>query len=121
MHDRFKKIMKFIIILLFNLICTCYSNERIIDKTEGKIMLIIEFSYFIIIFISDYYWRDYTGNIPNDALPGGRDAEGRLTYIAQVLYEKLLVPGEIRDGKAYFEYGFQQFATTENVKVGVII
>ncbi|XP_018562462.1 uncharacterized protein LOC108904402 [Anoplophora glabripennis] len=32
----------------------------------------------------DYYWRDYTGDIPGDAVEGGRDVNNRKTYIGQV-------------------------------------
>jgi hypothetical protein len=31
----------------------------------------------------DYYWREYTGEIPKDAIVGGRDANGRSIYIGQ--------------------------------------
>ncbi|KAJ3643279.1 hypothetical protein Zmor_026001 [Zophobas morio] len=30
-----------------------------------------------------YYWRDYTGKIPEDAFPGGHDSKGNPTYIGQ--------------------------------------
>ncbi|XP_031334298.1 uncharacterized protein LOC116164287 [Photinus pyralis] len=29
----------------------------------------------------DYYWREYKGEIPADAIPGGRDTKGKTTYI----------------------------------------
>ncbi|RZC36345.1 DUF3421 domain containing protein, partial [Asbolus verrucosus] len=31
-----------------------------------------------------YYWRDYNGVIPSDALPAGKDFNGDDTYIGQV-------------------------------------
>ncbi|EFA02201.1 hypothetical protein TcasGA2_TC007858 [Tribolium castaneum] len=31
----------------------------------------------------DYYWRDYHGKIPADAIVGGRDSRGYPTYIGQ--------------------------------------
>ncbi|XP_063904869.1 uncharacterized protein LOC135123936 [Zophobas morio] len=31
----------------------------------------------------DYYWRDYDGHIPEDALPGGRDRDYKNIYIGQ--------------------------------------
>ncbi|KAF5285171.1 hypothetical protein FQA39_LY16738 [Lamprigera yunnana] len=34
--------------------------------------------------IADYYWRDYEGSIPCDALQGGADKFGHYTYIGQV-------------------------------------
>ncbi|EFA03860.1 hypothetical protein TcasGA2_TC013978 [Tribolium castaneum] len=30
-----------------------------------------------------YYWREFTGVVPPDALPGGKDADGRRTYIGE--------------------------------------
>ncbi|KAJ3653470.1 hypothetical protein Zmor_012719 [Zophobas morio] len=33
-----------------------------------------------------YYWREYTGEIPHDALPGGVDADGQDTYIGEGYY-----------------------------------
>ncbi|XP_018570726.1 uncharacterized protein LOC108910566 [Anoplophora glabripennis] len=36
----------------------------------------------------DYYWRDYTGDIPRDAVPGGRDVNHRPTYIGHVYVHK---------------------------------
>ncbi|KAJ8920601.1 hypothetical protein NQ315_004740 [Exocentrus adspersus] len=35
-------------------------------------------------FSYDYYWRDYTGNIPYDAVDGGWDVNNETTYIGQV-------------------------------------
>ncbi|KAF2879112.1 hypothetical protein ILUMI_27060 [Ignelater luminosus] len=69
--------------------------------------------------IEGYYWREYRGFVPEDALPGGRDTDKRTTYIAQILHDKLLIPGEIRDNekRAYYEWGFQEFAATENIKI----
>jgi hypothetical protein len=32
----------------------------------------------------DYYWRDYTGEIPDDAVPGGYDRNLESTYIGQL-------------------------------------
>jgi hypothetical protein len=32
----------------------------------------------------DYYWRDYYGEIPDDAIPGGSDRNYKPTYIGQV-------------------------------------
>ncbi|XP_031334297.1 uncharacterized protein LOC116164286 [Photinus pyralis] len=32
----------------------------------------------------DYYWREYKGMLPVDALPGGYDTKGQTTYIGQM-------------------------------------
>ncbi|XP_063917088.1 uncharacterized protein LOC135132817 [Zophobas morio] len=36
----------------------------------------------------DYYWRDFTDEIPDDAVPGGKDKNGKTTYIVQVYIPK---------------------------------
>ncbi|RZB94396.1 DUF3421 domain containing protein, partial [Asbolus verrucosus] len=33
-----------------------------------------------------YYWRDFYGEIPDDAVPGGLDRNHKITYIAQVYF-----------------------------------
>lgn len=68
----------------------------------------------------DFYWRDYKGIIPKDALAAGYDSENETTYVAQVLHENLLIPGEINDSdkRAYYEWALQKYEATENVKVG---
>jgi hypothetical protein len=48
----------------------------------------------------EYYWKEYAGVIPPDALPGGRDLDGRNTYIGQAyihghgLYVAQIFPGK---------------------------
>ncbi|KAK5641472.1 hypothetical protein RI129_010019 [Pyrocoelia pectoralis] len=42
--------------------------------------------------VEDYFWRDYTGILPNDALPGGIDSNGSTTYIAQISIPSLWDP-----------------------------
>ncbi|KAK5641471.1 hypothetical protein RI129_010018 [Pyrocoelia pectoralis] len=34
--------------------------------------------------VEDYFWRDYTGIVPKDALACGTDSNGNPTYIAQI-------------------------------------
>ncbi|RZC40625.1 DUF3421 domain containing protein [Asbolus verrucosus] len=49
----------------------------------------------------DYYWRDYTGEIPRDAVPGGLDINGRTTYVGQAYWNKWgILPGTIYPGNA---------------------
>ncbi|RZC33548.1 DUF3421 domain containing protein [Asbolus verrucosus] len=36
----------------------------------------------------DYYWRDYEGEIPEDAISAGRDANDKDVYIGQILCSK---------------------------------
>ena len=54
-----------------------------------SVSLIFHFSLlFFTYFASDYYWRDFTDEIPDDAVPGGKDKNGKTTYIAQVYIPK---------------------------------
>jgi hypothetical protein len=48
----------------------------------------------------DYYWRDYYGKIPDDAVEGGKDIRGNPTYIGQafVLHHGILI-GQIYPGQ----------------------
>ncbi|KAJ3659097.1 hypothetical protein Zmor_010804 [Zophobas morio] len=48
----------------------------------------------------DYYWREYTGQIPEDAVEGGKDLRGNPTYIGQafVLHHGILI-GTIYPGQ----------------------
>ncbi|KAK5638649.1 hypothetical protein RI129_012944 [Pyrocoelia pectoralis] len=45
--------------------------------------------------ISNYYWREYNGKIPNDAYAAGADLLGRATYIGLVLSRHGLLTGTI--------------------------
>uniref|UniRef100_A0A1Y1MK88 Uncharacterized protein n=1 Tax=Photinus pyralis TaxID=7054 RepID=A0A1Y1MK88_PHOPY len=46
-----------------------------------------------------YYWRDYVGEIPYDAVPGGIDKSGQPTYIGQAYIKGFeLLPATITAG-----------------------
>jgi hypothetical protein len=48
----------------------------------------------------DYYWRDYTGEIPDDAVPGGYDRNLEPTYIGQLfVINHGLLPARIYKGQ----------------------
>lgn len=48
----------------------------------------------------DYYWRDYTGEIPSDAVKGGRDVNNVTTYIGHVFVKNLgIIPVSIYPGQ----------------------
>ena len=66
-----------------------------------------------------YYWRDYKGKIPSDALSAGEDAHGKPIYITQVLYKDLIIPGKLVSGdtESYFEYGNQELSSINNIKI----
>ncbi|KAF5302555.1 hypothetical protein FQR65_LT00927 [Abscondita terminalis] len=86
--------------LVFIILFVC-----IIKKTIGKID-------------DGYYWRDYDGVIPRDALAGGLDENGEPIYIGQVLYYDKLLPAKIYpyDKNAYYTWG-TEYSTRENVKI----
>ncbi|KAF5292708.1 hypothetical protein FQR65_LT11176 [Abscondita terminalis] len=71
------------------------------------------------LFTEVYYWRDFDGVVPNDALPAGLDPRGRPTYIGQVLYGNKLIPGKIyeNDPHVYFQYKQQALQEDENIKI----
>ncbi|XP_063918787.1 uncharacterized protein LOC135134108 [Zophobas morio] len=47
------------------------------------------------------YWRDYTGEIPKDAFPGGHDSNGQTTYIGQAyLADAGVVPANLFRGQS---------------------
>ncbi|KAF2895657.1 hypothetical protein ILUMI_10516 [Ignelater luminosus] len=69
--------------------------------------------------VEGYYWRDFEGIIPEDALPGGLDRNGRPIYIGQVLFESKLIPGKLyeHDPNVYYEWGMKELAATKNVRI----
>jgi hypothetical protein len=68
-------------VLLFSLLSPLYS------KTFSK-KVFKSFCFRVNNFVLDYYWRDYFGEIPDDAVPGGTDRNHEMTYIAQVYIPK---------------------------------
>jgi hypothetical protein len=47
----------------------------------------------------DYYWRDYNGIIPRDAVKGGANINGEHVYIGQVYVKNAgLIPAQINAG-----------------------
>jgi len=71
--------------------------------------------------VPDYYWKEYDGLIPEDAVPGGHDKSGNPTYIGQVLYTKQsdLLPATIYSGckSALATEGGKQWQSDKNVKI----
>ncbi|XP_044268764.1 uncharacterized protein LOC123013949 [Tribolium madens] len=66
-----------------------------------------------------YYWREFTGVVPPDALPGGKDADGRDAYIGEAyihghgIYVVQIYPGEKE--VAVPAYGFK--TASFNIKI----
>ena len=63
----------------------------------GKFLLIILIASSQVLILSlDYYWRDYYGVIPNDAVPAGKDHNGDTLYIGLIYVRGFeLLPGTI--------------------------
>lgn len=52
--------------------------------------------------IRDYYWREYLGVIPSDAIPGGFDKTNQRTYIGQMFDSRFgLLPSTIYKGSKH--------------------
>ncbi|KAK5646594.1 hypothetical protein RI129_005058 [Pyrocoelia pectoralis] len=68
---------------------------------------------------SGYYWREFDGKIPQDALPGGINSEGVTTYIGQVFGRNLVIPAKIDivNDTVTYEWGYKEFLATENIKI----
>ncbi|KAF5299416.1 hypothetical protein FQA39_LY11562 [Lamprigera yunnana] len=66
----------------------------------------------------EYYWQDFQGVIPKNALAGGKDINGKPIYIGQVLYASKLLPAKIygNDNKAYYTWGVE-YSTTKDIKI----
>jgi len=66
-----------------------------------------------------YYWRDYTGEIPDDALSGGTNSKGHTTYIGQTLHLNLIIPAKIDpdDKQVTYEWGYKEYQAEQNIKI----
>lgn len=66
-----------------------------------------------------YYWREFNGKIPQDALPGGINSEGVTTYIGQVFGRNLVIPAKIDivNDTVTYEWGYKEFHATDNIKI----
>ncbi|KAF2895267.1 hypothetical protein ILUMI_10905 [Ignelater luminosus] len=70
--------------------------------------------------ITDYYWREYTGVIPSDAIPGGTDRSAKRTYIGQMYSKSFgLLPATIYPGStsAIASGGGKSFSADTFVKI----
>ncbi|KAF2879110.1 hypothetical protein ILUMI_27058 [Ignelater luminosus] len=82
-------------------LCVFYTNVKANCNVEG------------------YYWRDYTGETPADALAGGTDVNGKPIYIGQIFNLRFLIPAKIyeNDKTAYYEYGGPEHSIKDNIKI----
>ncbi|RZC14261.1 DUF3421 domain containing protein, partial [Asbolus verrucosus] len=72
--------------------------------------------------ILDYYWRDYNGIIPKDALSGGKDANGKNVYIGQIYVHSYgLFIGTIIQGQAQIQFSAYKLRTTDSSSVVKIL
>jgi hypothetical protein len=68
----------------------------------------------------DYYWRDYTGEIPHDAILGGYDVNKKPTYIGQAFLADVgIIPGTIYPGQVGIRLPFGWKATFSDIAVKV--
>lgn len=53
--------------------------------------------------VSDFYWKDFYGTIPEDAFPGGNDGGGNPTYIGFTWFrdKHSMFPTIIEKGKKH--------------------
>lgn len=74
-------------------------------------------------FVLGYYWRDYNKDIPDDALPGGKDKRGKTTYIGQTVHGScnsgIVVTGHIYEAEKQlkYEWGYRQQLAKNSVQV----
>ncbi|KAF2894445.1 hypothetical protein ILUMI_11734 [Ignelater luminosus] len=68
--------------------------------------------------IEGYYWREYAGKVPSDALAGGIDYNGNPIFMGQIFQNGKITPAKIYpdDNKAYYGYG-KEHSGTENIKI----
>lgn len=69
---------------------------------------------------TDYYWRDYVGIIPNDAVQGGTDKAGNPTYVGQAYIRNFeLLPVTIFPGCMFANTTAHgaEITTDKNIKI----
>lgn len=100
---------------MFNVWATRYHVGKITRIIKSRKRPIIN-QHFL---FSAWYWRDFAGVIPKDALPGGKDDDGNAIYIGQVLHNDCLIPAKIyeNDRQAHYPYNGVENSISKNVKV----
>ncbi|KAF2887851.1 hypothetical protein ILUMI_18322 [Ignelater luminosus] len=74
----------------------CYLILTILFSTFGTLEAVTNSSQEE---ITDYYWREYTGFIPSDAIIAGTDKSGKPIYIGQGFFKNIgLLPATIYKG-----------------------
>ena len=70
--------------------------------------------------ILGYYWRDYTGEIPEDAFPGGLDINQKPTYIGQAYLKGVgLIPTSLYPGQPSMKLACDWKANYSNIGMKV--
>ncbi|KAK4874970.1 hypothetical protein RN001_014330 [Aquatica leii] len=67
-----------------------------------------------------YYWRDYIGHVPNDAIEGGRDIQGNPVYVGQAFFKDIgLLPTTIYKGSTNIQVTARGkvFTSNQNIKI----
>lgn len=86
--------------------------------STGKIFMY--FKYKINYFNLGHYWREFTGNIPSDALKSGTDKNGKPVYVGQAFFKNVgLLPTTIRsDSESVTATAWgKDFTSSLNIKV----
>jgi hypothetical protein len=69
----------------------------------------------------DYYWRDYNGEIPHDAILGGYTVNKKPTYIGQAFLADVgIIPGTIYPGQVGIRLPFGWKATFSDIAVKIL-
>ncbi|KAF5293137.1 hypothetical protein FQA39_LY13747 [Lamprigera yunnana] len=69
--------------------------------------------------VPDYYWKEFNGVIPKDALPCGLNSNGTTTYVGQVYHGNLVTPVkiDIDTDVISYEWGYKEYTVNENIKI----
>jgi hypothetical protein len=60
-----------------------YSLDATMYHFVLSLVVIFFFSSQVSCIQQNYYWREYTGSIPKDAIPAGKDINGQNIYVGQ--------------------------------------
>lgn len=67
-------------------------------------------------YVIDYYWRDYNGKVPSDAVPAGEDVNGEPTFVGQIylqghgLFVAQIIPPNLQVEFAAYGHRKQDYA-----------
>ncbi|KAF5293549.1 hypothetical protein FQA39_LY03034 [Lamprigera yunnana] len=100
-----------------------------VDDLSNFIKLLCSFSYKFNTF-AEHFWREFSGLMPSDAIPGGADESGEITYIARFSVPAEYRPnlsrihtlvGTLRKGRNYAEAPYQGRTVYGNVTSNLMV